>query len=235
MIIIANFREEQYPETSATRCVQIIIPDDDAFAALMAGLLALPGNELNYQQLDDDKAAALAAQWRDAYVTSDWRGCAVSTPIGAVISNPSDTPDAGWLLCDGTQYNRADYPALAALIPEGTPNIGGDSTVFFVPNLTGRVLMGAGDTAVSPATGAAMGILGGSPTVALGINDIPSHNHNVYSGDGYTLGTAGATGAMLGGGSLSGTKTGNAGNGSAPTHANMQPYFALYVWIYAGL
>jgi len=155
-------------------------------------------------------------------------------PIGTVISNPSNTPDAGWLLCDGTQYNRADYPALAALIPEGTPNIGGDSTVFFVPNLTGRVVMGAGSTAISPATGAAMGTLGGSNVVGLGINDIPAHTH------GYATGAAsGATGnapVYSAGVFLEPQiQTGAAGNGSAPTHSNLQPYFALYAWIYAGV
>jgi microcystin-dependent protein len=235
MILVSNFRENQYPEVEGTRCVQVFMPDDDAFIALIANLLNLPGNEQNYVGIDPELVASLAEQWRNAYVQTDWMDCnTVTIPIGAIISSISDTPDEKWLLCDGTTYLRADYPLLAAILPEGTLNLGGDADEFVVPNLIGRVIAGAGSGAVSPATSITEYSYGGKPTHILTSDEMPIHNHDVYSADKYTAVQAGAGGgaAPNGAGVLTSLKTGNAGNGQA--HTNMQPYMGLYYWIYAG-
>lgn len=151
--------------------------------------------------------------------------------VGDIKQSVNPVPADGWLLCDGTQYNRADYPDLAALIPVGTPNIGGDATVFFVPNMTGRVIVGAGDEAISPALQYAMGTLSGSPTHTLTESQIPSHTHEYASGA--ASGAVGnapiySTGVFL----SPKLQTGATGGGNS--HNNMQPFFAFYHHIYAG-
>lgn len=58
------------------------------------------------------------------------------------------TAPKGYLACDGTEYNIADYKKLADFIKEqfGTVNnFGGDGeTTFAVPNLQGEFLRGSG-------------------------------------------------------------------------------------------
>jgi microcystin-dependent protein len=237
MILVSNFREEQYVEVAESRCIEIYIPNDDSFLAVLANLLSLLGNELNYVGIDSELAASHAQQWRNAYVLTDWQGCnEVTIPVGTIIPNVSDTPTAGWLLCDGTQYDRVDYPALSALIPEGTDNIGGTSDVFTVPNLVGRAVIGAGSVGASPANGYDLGQYVGAPTHTLTINQMPNHDHYIYNERSYAPfavpGTVGGLGISGTGGSDS-YKTGIEGGNSS--HNNMQPSQAFFYWIYAGL
>ena len=70
------------------------------------------------------------------------------TPTGTVISFFGLTPPTGYLACDGTAYNIADYQALADHINTqfGSYNyFGGDgTTTFAVPDLRGEFLRGTG-------------------------------------------------------------------------------------------
>jgi microcystin-dependent protein len=70
------------------------------------------------------------------------------TPTGTVISFFGLTPPTGYLVCDGTAYNIADYQALADHINTqfGSYNhFGGDgTTTFAVPDLRGEFLRGTG-------------------------------------------------------------------------------------------
>ncbi len=78
---------------------------------------------------------------------------ALTNAIFAQLGNPiaceiklwplSQTP-AGWALCHGQVLNIADHPVAGALLGD---SFGGDgSTTFGVPNLRGRVALGADDT-----------------------------------------------------------------------------------------
>jgi microcystin-dependent protein len=49
------------------------------------------------------------------------------TPTGAIVQFPGDIP-SGWLECDGTTFDRVQYPALSRVI-------GGTGTTFAVPLL----------------------------------------------------------------------------------------------------
>jgi len=88
-------------------------------------------------------------------------------PAGTVQSYAgANTPD-GWLICDGTEYQQADYPELFEAIGQ---TWGGATGTFFVPDLRGRVTIG-----VSAAHDLAD--TGGEETHTLTIGEMPSHVH----------------------------------------------------------
>lgn len=56
-------------------------------------------------------------------------------PIGACVGwPPSVNAPAGYLLCDGTELNQTDYPALYAVIGQ---TFGGNAGTFLLPDLRG--------------------------------------------------------------------------------------------------
>jgi len=231
VVTIANFREDQYPEVAGTRCITVYIPDDDAFLSLLAGLINLPGSEGNYQGSDENKIAALAQQWRDAYVQTDWTGCGVdvSIPIGAVMQYAAETPPTGWLICDGRERLIADYPALYAVIGDawGTPPSGSD--YFVLPDSYNRSPYG-----YKPADEGgtkAFASEHGAETHLLTASQIPSHTHDYATGAGSgSVGSAPvySTGVFLD----PKLQTGSAGGGNP--HNNLHPVFVIPFIIYAG-
>jgi microcystin-dependent protein len=65
-------------------------------------------------------------------------------PIGAMTDFAGFAAPTGWLLCDGTVYQVADYPRLFAIIGNF---YGGDGvSTFAVPDARGRSTAGAGAT-----------------------------------------------------------------------------------------
>lgn len=105
----------------------------------MTGPLVLPG----------DPTAALQAAPKQ-YVDA-------ASPIGEVIMWPAAAAPAGFLLCDGAQYDGTD-PDYAALFGVLGLTYGGSGTDFDVPDLRQRFPLGK---AVS-GTGAALGDAGGA-------------------------------------------------------------------------
>lgn len=84
---------------------------------------------------------------------------------------------SGWLLCDGTAVSRATYSALFLALGESY-GAGDGSTTFNLPNLVGRVAMGA-----TVAAGG-RGQVGGAATVTLtpAQSGTPAHTHPGSSG-----------------------------------------------------
>ncbi|MGA1036672.1 MAG: phage tail protein [Ilumatobacteraceae bacterium] len=156
-------------------------------------------------------------------------------PIGSIVPFAgASSPDATWLVCDGSAISRTTYAALFAVL--GTTYGSGDgSTTFNIPNMKGRVPVGvdSGQTEFD-----ALGETGGAKTHTLTESEMPSHTHiqnahnhqgswgqNYYAGGGisavavlpglsanYTIGNATATNQNTGGGGA---------------HNNLQPYMAL--------
>lgn len=82
-----------------------------------------------------------------------------------------------WALCDGTLYRIADYQTLYALI--GTSYGGDGVTTFAVPDLRGRLPVGAGaGTGLTPRV---LGQTGGYETVTLSVGQTPPHTHTMYA------------------------------------------------------
>jgi microcystin-dependent protein len=147
----------------------------------------------------------------------------------------------GWMFCDGSLLPIAQYQALFALL--GTTYGGNGTTNFALPDLRGRVPVGAslsgGGNQLTPRQ---MGEAGGSETVTLTTPQMPAHNHLVATNDsseslnvssGHYLGGGGRTSIYAdqpGTTTLAANAVTPAG-GSQP-HANMQPFLGLN-WIIA--
>lgn len=233
-MFLSDWNADNYTEVSETECIQVYIPAGAQYRRVLAALLSLPSRAENYIGDDESKKEALAQQWFNAYVQTDWGNCAMSAvPVGTIIASVSPTPDDGWLLCDGSQYARADYPALAALIPEGTLNIGGNAEFFNVPAMTGRGIIGVG-ASVSWSPGRLLGQTGGAHEHQLTVDEMPEHTHqSAAAGTGtYNIFSAASP--------YQGNTTPAAGwetfpRGGNDPHNNMPPFFAAYYHIYAGL
>ena len=142
------------------------------------------------------------------------------TMAGEIKMWAGDTIPDGWLLCDGSEVSKTDYPNLYAAIGDlwGVPN---SSSNFKLPKLTGKVPVGYDptDTDFNP-----VGHTDGEKTHELTIAEMPAHNHsrNYYSADWCANGTKSGYH-----GSDTGTKrvTGSTGDGKA--HNNLQPYAVI--------
>ena len=108
------------------------------------------------------------------------------TPVGVIHMFAGSTSPVGWLICDGSTVSRSTYSALFAVI--GTTYGSGDgNTTFTLPDLRGRVPIGAGTGA--GLTNRVLGTQYGAETVTLDSTSLPTHSHaNTVSG--------GSTGAM---------------------------------------
>jgi len=87
----------------------------------------------------------------------------ITNPVGCIITMMGVDAPSGYLKCDGTVYNIADYQNLADFFADqfGTANnFGGDgSTTFAVPDLRGEFLRGTGTNSHSGnGNGAAVGV-----------------------------------------------------------------------------
>jgi microcystin-dependent protein len=139
---------------------------------------------------------------------------------GDVIASAVAGTRTGFLECTGAAVSRTTYAALFAAI--GTDfGVGDGSTTFNIPDLVGRVPLGAGTGDATDATEHLLGDKEGTETHTLITAEMPAHTHNVGTG------TAQMS-ANGGGGQLSG----NAGPLSSSTggdgaHNNLQPSLAL--------
>lgn len=84
-------------------------------------------------------------------------------PIGMIISFMGKNAPAGYLICDGSEYNIADYEKLAEHFENefgAVNNFGGDgTTTFAVPDLRGEFLRGTGTNGhTNQGNGAAVGV-----------------------------------------------------------------------------
>jgi microcystin-dependent protein len=91
------------------------------------------------------------------------------TPVGTIITYAGATAPGGWLLCDGSEVSKTTYSRLFSVIGTlyGTST---DSTKFVLPNLEDRIPVGK-------TSSNSLGNTGGSSSVTLAVNQLPSHTH----------------------------------------------------------
>lgn len=81
----------------------------------------------------------------------------------------------GWLLCDGSVLNTADYQPLFSLI--GAMYGGNGTSTFALPDLRGRLAVGSG---TGPAlTPRQLGSSGGDEMVTITVANTPQHTHAI--------------------------------------------------------
>ncbi|ACR29790.1 phage tail protein [Burkholderia glumae] len=136
------------------------------------------------------------------FATTEWVTAAIGTAsIGQIVMEARTSPRAGYVKCDGSQYKRADYPALwayaqasGALVSEaeytdgrwGGFSTADGQTYFRVPDLRGEFLRcwsdGRGDVDPGRAIGSFQG--GQNQAHAHGASSDPdgAHVHDAWTG-----------------------------------------------------
>lgn len=157
--------------------------------------------------------------------------------IGQVMMFAGNFAPRGWALCDGQLLAISRYSALFSIL--GTTYGGDGVSTFGLPDLRSRAPVHKGDgPGLSPRK---LGEKGGTETVTLTTNQIPSHAHNleVVNGAGDTNTPAGNSLAghgtavpPVGNFSTAGPNaTARSGSisttGGGQSHNNMQPYQVL--------
>lgn len=137
---------------------------------------------------------------------------------------------SGWLPCDGRLLQIQSNPALFSLL--GTTYGGDGSTTFALPDLRGRAPLGMGQGGGRTYP---LGLRGGSESVTLVPDHLPTHNHLVQ-GSNAPASTDSPNGATLAAGSNAyaapaANATLNAAavapSGASVPHENMQPSLAV--------
>ena len=144
----------------------------------------------------------------------------------------------GWLICDGSAVSRTTYATLFAVIGT-TYGTGDGSTTFNLPDLQGRVAIGAGSG--TGLTSRTLGATGGSESLQSHDHNVASNGYNVPGkSGGWNWRTTGSGSSdnykntPMGGSSASVAsiaKTGSAGSGNA---GNMQPFTVVHYIICTG-
>lgn len=83
----------------------------------------------------------------------------------------------GWAFCDGTLLPISNYDGLFTLLGV---TYGGDGNVTFgLPDLRGRVPLHQGALSTEPGVSYTLGQTGGTTSVTLTANNLPSHTHTL--------------------------------------------------------
>lgn len=160
--------------------------------------------------------------------------------IGSIAMFPAIAIPVGYIRCDGQNISSTDNPELGVVFAGlfGNPGAG----LVTLPNFADRFPVGAGFS-YPP------GAIGGANAVALSVEEMPLHNHNVAISDpghNHTLtdntalfgnrpGAAGIVGGASTGfanvgiqGSVSNISLSQENRGSSQAHENRPPYFAMH-------
>jgi microcystin-dependent protein len=106
-------------------------------------------------------------------------------PVGSLQAYAGASAPTGWLMCDGTSYSTSVYPDLFSVLGY---TYGGSSGNFNVPDLRGRVPIGAGTGAQNGGTGSGV-ISGGTSLTARsrgafgGDERLQTHTHTGTTGN----------------------------------------------------
>lgn len=206
-------------------CFQVYCPLGEEWEAAVRGALLPLCDPENWEskgaQTPEDTAAAFLDAIAQTYV---WQQCeegggGVVVAIGSVLnwSGGGDLP-AGFLECDGAEYEESAYPDLFAVIGDTFGSSG--AGYFNVPDLRSRMCVGVGQGA--GLTERVLADIGGEETHVLTINELAQHHHTVgIATSNYQLGAT----TLQRPGAATTTDTGETGINSP--HENMPPFLAL--------
>jgi microcystin-dependent protein len=149
---------------------------------------------------------------------------AVLSASGIIQMYGGDVAPTGWLLCDGTNYLRASYTDLFAVIGSKFGSV--DGTHFNVPDFRGRVGVGKDGTTAFLIIGTA----GGEKTHQLTTAETPSHNHGSRGGYGsFTMHGQSFATTIAGYSGIFGVTNANTGYHSNSTTAGATSYGGITI------
>jgi microcystin-dependent protein len=141
--------------------------------------------------------------------------------LGTIVPVYVEVLHSSMLLCDGSVYNKVDFPQLWEVLPSASK----DATTLTVPDLRNKFLLGASMDYLR-------GSVGGLAEVILTEAEMPTHHHTyslpTFNVDVESVGIPDPTGV---GQPALPTSTSSAGGGQA--HENMPPYHAVQFAIVA--
>jgi len=156
----------------------------------------------------------------------------ILVPAGTIIQCAAINIPDGWLNCDGTSCNKVFFADLFVAIGNvygGAPT----DLSFNLPDMRGRVGIGAGQGTYYTASNRVLATSGGEETHILTTGEMPSHSHtltrraNPDAGT-YDVGDAHqdeSSAATTDRGDLGPFNTSSVGSGNA--HNNMQPFLVI--------
>jgi microcystin-dependent protein len=170
------------PQNGTVADANLIKSNNDAIEALVNGQLDATNMDLTNSIEMADLTAAVAQ---------------ALCPTGTIFPFGGTAAPAGWLLCDGTKYLQATYPALFNVFSTRF-NTGGElGTEFRMPDMRGCVPVGAGQ-GPAPLTNRVLAARAGEENHTLTMAQMPQHSHHANG----TTPTGGATQASSMAGSI---------------------------------
>lgn len=181
-------------------------------AAIEGQILELTEAE-NWEQTTGISVAETTAFWKTIY---EQFAQGAFCMIGSIVAILNDSTPDNMLLCDGSNFDRVDYPELYAVLPAALIF---DADTGSVPDLRETFVLGAGVTISEHDTG-------GSDEHALTEAELPAHSHlydkPILNIDIEGIGVPDPT--ALG---MPFIPTWTSGTGGNNAHNNMPPYYAL--------
>lgn len=150
-----------------------------------------------------------------------------SIPAGAVFSLATTTIPSGYLECNGATVLRADYPDLYTAIGD-TYGVNNGSTNFILPDYRNVFLLGK-DTSGTHTT---LYGSGGAETQALGVSNLPDHQHTIYAfntGSGHASFSSSTSNTTASSGFI--PPSGGNGTSTGDAFSTMPPYRIVVVVI----
>jgi microcystin-dependent protein len=175
---------------------------------------------MNTNKLKDLLIAACCVM---TILCSEIQGMQHLCPTGSIIPFAGRNPPNEWLMCDGQAVSRYEYQNLYDVIGRDyTPMNTCNESLFCVPDLRGRVIVGVDGGTGRVTSNNTLGAIGGEEMHTLTINEMPNHDHKIN----LASGSNGIYSAMNAIGGKFCDKTVDFSGGDQP-HNNMQPYQVL--------
>jgi len=207
-------------------CRTVVIPNSVDWILIVNGALSELFKAYNFEQygsLTPDETAAVFLDMWSEYHDSD---CMNNPLIGEIKWLAHNNIPSKWLLCQGQELVRTDYPDLYAAIGLNF-SPGGTTTTFFLPDLRDRFMYGWQGGTHAP------GITGGEVLHTLSIAEMPSHTHEAQRANGVVGGSTARFSIATNPQANPNAFTQPTGGGTP--HNNMPPYLTLIPIIYSGV